>query len=87
MSKSEHIENFFEYGRIQLGSFLYYRKFDNEEIGDNSEGAVIVVGRNSLQTAFAEIGSGFNNYVFCCYDGLPKKQNNSRIWIRFIFRN
>lgn len=74
LSKTKYIDDFFENGKLQLGTFKYYRKFDNPEIGDRNEGAFIVVGENSKNTAFAEIGSGFENYVFCCYDGEPNPQ-------------
>jgi hypothetical protein len=69
MSMKEHVDSFFEKGKLQLGTFKYYKQVDNPEIGDMSEGSLIIVGRSEKQTAFAEIGSGFNNYVFCCYDG------------------
>ncbi|MCB0534738.1 MAG: hypothetical protein KDD14_21215 [Saprospiraceae bacterium] len=71
MSKTEYINSFFETGKLQLGTFKYYNQFDNPEIGDKSEGSFIIVGQNEKHTAFAEIGSGFNNYVFCCFDGEP----------------
>lgn len=71
MSKTEHIDSFFEDGSIQLGSFKYYQQFDNPEIGDKSEGSFIIVGCNSKSTTFAVVGGGFNNYLFCTYNGDP----------------
>ena len=71
MSKTEHIDNFFRTGTLMLGSFNYYKSFDNSEIGDNKEGSVIVVGESKVGTIFAGIAGGFNNYLFCCYDGNP----------------
>jgi len=71
MSKTEHIDDFFENGKILLGSFNYYKSFDNPEIGDSKEGSVVVVGESKVGTIFAGIAGGFNNYLFCCYDGDP----------------
>jgi hypothetical protein len=73
LSKTEYIDDFFENGRLHLGSFEYYSNFDNNEIGDKKEGSYILVGRNPTQTVFAKIGGGPNNYLFCCYDGEPDK--------------
>lgn len=73
MSKKEYIDDFFENGNLLIGTLESFHN-DSPEIGDNSEGSFIVVGKNTTQTAFAEIGSGFNNYVFCCYDGEPDQE-------------
>jgi hypothetical protein len=74
MSKKEYIDAFFEHGTLKLGTLEYYRTIDDPEQGDNSEGSIIIIGQNSTNTAFAKIGSGFNNYVFCCYDGSPNNE-------------
>ncbi|OEK01864.1 hypothetical protein BFP97_10205 [Roseivirga sp. 4D4] len=69
MSKKEHIDSFFKDGTLRLGTFKDYQKSENEEIGDKSEGCLLVIGRNSKRTGIAHISSGFNNFVFCCFDG------------------
>jgi hypothetical protein len=74
MSKTEHIDGFFRDGSIQLGSFSYYNQFDNPEIGDNTEGRFIIVGQNSISTTFAVVGGGYNNYIFCTYNGEPNPE-------------
>jgi hypothetical protein len=74
MAKTEHIDNFFKDGSIQLGSFKYYHQFDNPEIGDKTEGAFIIVGCNNKSTTFAVLAGGFNNYMFCTYNGEPDPQ-------------
>lgn len=74
MSKTEYIDDFFKNGKLQLGTFEYYIQFNNPEIGDKSEGSFLIVGENLNNTAFAEIASGFENYVFCCYDGEPSQE-------------
>jgi hypothetical protein len=74
MSKTEHIDRFFRDGSIQLGSFSYYHQFDNPKIGDKTEGSFIIVGRNSKSTTFAVVGGGYNNYMFCTYNGEPNPE-------------
>lgn len=69
MAKKRHVDSFFEKGTLQLGAFEYYRNFDNEEVRDEEEGNTILVGSNSKQTAVITITGGFDQYVFCCYDG------------------
>ncbi len=71
MTKTEYVDNFFKDGSIQLGSFEYYKQFENPEIGDKTEGSFIIVGRNSKSTIFAVVAGGFNNYMFCTYQGEP----------------
>jgi hypothetical protein len=69
MSHKEHVDNFFKTGSIQFGNFEYYTKFDHGEIGDNSEGSFLLVGRCPGRTGFVKISGGFNHYVFCAYQG------------------
>jgi len=71
MSKTNYIDNFFKDGSIQLGSFKYYQKFDNPEIGDKTEGWFVLVGENENQTIISVVSGGFNNYMLCCFDGDP----------------
>jgi len=72
MAKKKHVDSFFNDGILQLGTFKYYKKYENPEIGDNSEGDYIVVGRHPSVTWIFEMEGGLNNYVFCCYDGEPE---------------
>ncbi|MDT0645014.1 hypothetical protein RM553_19435 [Zunongwangia sp. F363] len=74
MSKSKYIDDFFKNGSLQLGTFKYYQQFDNPEIGDKTEGSFVVVGQNSKSTTFAVVGGGFNNYMFCAYNGAPNPE-------------
>lgn len=71
MSKKKYVDSFFETGLIQLGTIDYYRSLGHSEQGDEKEGAIVLVGRGTTETGFAQITSGFNHYVFCCYDGSP----------------
>lgn len=72
MAKKEHVDSFFKEGILQLGTFNYYKKKENPEIGDSSEGDYIVVGRHPGVTWIFQMIGGLNNYVFCCYDGEPE---------------
>lgn len=69
MSKREHVDSFFKYGTLQLGTFEYYRNHENEEVQDKEEGSTILVGSNSQNTAVVTITGGFDHYTFCCFDG------------------
>ena len=69
MSHKKWIDKFFETGSLRLGTLDYFRSLDDPEKGDIKEGSTILVGQGKAHTAFVEITSGFNNYVFCCYDG------------------
>ena len=72
MSKAEYIDDFFKNGNLQLGTFNYYKQFEDSEIGDKSEGSYLIIGQHKKITAFAEIGLEYdNNYLFCCFDGEP----------------
>ncbi len=71
MTKKKFVDSFFENGTIRLGTFRDFAQSENNEIGDKSEGSLIVVGRDSQMTGFARIASGFNNFVFCTYIGKP----------------
>lgn len=69
MGRAEHVEQFFASGSLQLGTFKYFGKFAHPEIGDKSEGYIVAVAQGPRSTLLAELGGGFNNYVFCCYLG------------------
>ncbi len=74
MSQKKWIDKFFKTESLQLGTIDYFRSIDDPEKGDKTEGSTILVGQGKSQTAFVEITSGFNNYVFCCYDGDPNPE-------------
>jgi len=71
MSKKKYVDSFFDKGTIQLGTIDYYRSLGHSEQGDKKEGSIVIVGRGENHTTFAQITSGFNHYLFCCYDGDP----------------
>lgn len=71
MSKSSHVDRFFEDDSIRLGSFGYFNQFDHPEIGDPNEGSFILISKGLDITAFVEIAGGFNYLAFCCFTGEP----------------
>lgn len=74
MTKKKYVDSFFEDGTLKLGNFSYYNQYDHDEIGDQAEGSFILVGQSHSRTVIAEIGSGFNHYIFCCYTGNPDSE-------------
>ena len=71
MWRKEHVENFFHDGTLQLGNFRHFNKLDHEEIGDTSEGSIVIVGRRGDELGFAKISGGFHYHAFCTYSGDP----------------
>ena len=69
MSKREHVEAFFDRGSLQLGNFEYYRKSENNEVRDITEGSFVLVGRCLGRTGFTQVSGGFNFHVFCAFEG------------------
>ena len=73
MCKSVYVDNFFEQGKLQLGSFNYYNSFDHDEIGDKTEGEVVLIAQDKKGTACGKFGGGYNSLVFCAYAGKPEQ--------------
>jgi len=71
MSKKKYVDDFFNEGKLQLGTFRYFQTMENDEARDPEEGNAVLAARNSHMTLFGHIGSGFNHYVFCTFDGDP----------------
>jgi hypothetical protein len=69
MSKKKNIDQFFNDGSLQLGSFAFYHKIENPESQDKMEGNFILVGQNDSQTSFSKVQVGKNALIFCCTDG------------------
>jgi len=71
MAKKEHVDDFFETGKIQLGTFSYYRSLENKQSGDKREGAGLLVCKAANLTFFTVYQEGNHHLVFCTYDGDP----------------
>ena len=71
MSKKKYVDDFFNEGKLQLGTFRYFHTMENDEARDTEEGIAVLAARNSSMTLFGQMGSGFNHYVFCTFDGDP----------------
>jgi len=75
LSKKKYVDAFFESGELQLGCFNYYRKYDHTEIGDNQEGtATLLAKTEDFGIIAGKYGSGFNQYMFCTYIGIPDRE-------------
>lgn len=71
MTKSEYVDNFFETGSLQLGSFEYYANHENDEVRDKLEGDVVLIAQRDNFTAAGRFGGGFDHYIFCTFLGDP----------------
>ncbi|MEO6517789.1 MAG: hypothetical protein ABIO17_02180, partial [Pseudoxanthomonas sp.] len=69
LGKKKHIDDFFNTGMLQLGSFNYYNEFDHPEIGDNQEGIVTLLAKTPFGVIGGKYGSGYNQRMFCTYAG------------------
>lgn len=71
LSKKIHIENFFDTGSLQLGSFNYFNCFEHSEIGDVEEGNITLVAKTPHGVHGGRYGTGYNMMAFCTYLGRP----------------
>lgn len=69
LAKTCHVEDFFDTGRLQLGSFEYYNAYDHSEIGDANEGVVTLLAKTPFGVQGGKYGGGYNNRVFCTFVG------------------
>ena len=74
MSKRKYIDQFFNKGILQLGTYETFRKSSNTEIGDKDEGLVTLIGQTDGKTAWGRFQSSDNAYIFCTYLGIPEKE-------------
>lgn len=69
MLKAHHADALLSLGALRLGSIDYYRRFDDTEIGDPTEGNCILSAFDGLKTVIAEVRGGLNDLLFCTYQG------------------
>ncbi|MFN9691136.1 MAG: hypothetical protein ACK551_03450 [Vampirovibrionales bacterium] len=69
MSRKEHVDAFFKHGKLRLGSLETYRQIEHAQIGDISEGNLVLILKNSLMSRILDLQCGYNHHVFCCYTG------------------
>ncbi|WP_253449667.1 hypothetical protein [Halomonas sp. Y3] len=74
MAKKDHVNSFFEEGKLQLSSFEYYSRHDHGEIGDRLEGDVILLAERENFTTAGRFAGGFDHYLFCTYLGDPNPE-------------
>jgi len=73
-----YINDFFEKGDLYLSSFKQYKAYDDNELGDRSEGRTMNVGHSENNKTIGTMTTvGFYDYCFCtstiCDKGLAKK--------------
>lgn len=73
MASRSHVDDFFNNGILQLGSFEYYSNHENDEVRDDSESLTVIVGLGQNVVTVSKIGAGYDYRVFCCYTGLPSE--------------
>lgn len=66
MAKAEHIDAFFNEGKLQLGTIRQYARSENPEIGDKLEDApIVLIGERIGYTIATAVQGGYDHYVFC----------------------
>jgi len=71
MTKKKYLDDFFDRGILQLGTYDFFRNAGNIEVRDDQEGFVTLVGRGVDSTAWGRFMCGGDNYLFCTYLGDP----------------
>jgi hypothetical protein len=71
MTQSKYMDDFFRHGRLQLGTYDYFRSAGNAEVRDHQEGTVTLIGEGPGRTAWGKFQGGGDNYLFCTYLGAP----------------
>lgn len=71
MAKKEHVDAFFNEGRIRLGTYEDFRTQGNAEVRDHQEGFASVVGVGHSITAFGTFQRADDSYIFCTFSGNP----------------
>jgi len=71
MTKQKYLEDFFNKGIIQLGTYDLFRNAGNPEVRDHQEGVVTLIGQGYNRTAWGRFQGGDSNYLFCTYLGDP----------------
>jgi hypothetical protein len=71
MMRSEHAELLTKQGSLRLGSIDYYRRHENSEVQDRTEGYCVLVAFDGQMTHIREVRGGLNDRLLCCYAGTP----------------
>ncbi len=65
LMRAEHAEAMLTHGYVRLGSIDHYRKFEDKEVGDPSEGNCVLSAFDGMRTVIAEVRAGLNDLLFC----------------------
>lgn len=81
----KYIDDFFENGNLMISSFQNYRHYEDNELGDATEGSSMNIGKGSKGKDFMSITTvGANDYTFCtstiCDSKLMKKFSRNSVF-------
>jgi hypothetical protein len=71
LMRAEHAKAMLMHGHMRLGSIDHYRKFEDKEVGDPSEGNCVLSVFDGKKTVIAEVRAGLNDLLFCTSLGDP----------------
>lgn len=60
-----YIDDFFNTGKIRLGTFAQFKKYPDEQRGDNTEGKNVLFGFGDGKTIVALTQHGVNSFILC----------------------
>lgn len=69
MMAEKHATALCERGGLRLGSIDYYRKYEDAEIGDNTEGLCVLAAWDGTKTVVSKIRGGLNDWLLCTFEG------------------
>ena len=67
MMAEKHATALCERGGLRLGSIDYYRKYEDAEIGDNTEGLCVLAAWDGTKTVVSKIRGGLNDWLLCTF--------------------
>ena len=60
-----YIDEFFNSGRIRLSTFMQFKKYPDEQLGDKTEGKNVLFGFGDGKTIVALTQHGINSFILC----------------------
>jgi len=69
MMAEKHATALCERGGLRLGSIDYYRKYEDAEIGDTTEGLCVLAVWDGTKTVVSKFRGGLNDWLFCTFEG------------------
>lgn len=63
--EQRYIDDFFSTGLIRLSTFMQFKKYPDEQLGDSTEGKNVLYGTDGEKSFIALTQHGVNSYVLC----------------------